>query len=297
MDKVVNTAWLNIRSDHKETSKNRITKIPLGHLVTVLSVYDTTWSEIETNYMGQTIRGYCAGRYLSPVATLPPPNNVTSIIECHREENKANSTVNSRDHWSYPIGEPNRITRDITSTATKKASILSIVDYLDVENAERYRPSRNTYCNIYAHDYAYLCGAYLPRVWWKERALTDLIQGISVIRDYGVTYREMNANSLYEWFMDWSQQFGWKQYFDVEEVQKLADEGKVCICVARRKQSNHSGHIICIIPSHDSKTGIVTANGVFKPLISQAGTNNYKVSNSSFWHNARYNAFGFWVHN
>ncbi len=300
MSHIINAEYLNIRSTPKIIRSNIIIALPKYQEVKVVSLVGNSWSEIATNYRGNFIKGYCKSNYLSPFdsSLVPQTHSDFSNLVLHRTENNTASTIHSREHWTFPIGAPNRPVRNTSTSEDKKTSILEIIDYLDVENSERYRPSTYTYCNIYAHDFAYLCGTYLPRVWWTEQALVELAMGKEVKLRYGVTYREMNANSLYNWLEDWGHKFGWQQYIRPEAVQDAANEGKVCLCSARNKRSNRSGHISCIIPAHGTFKGINLDDKVerFAPLMSQAGRKNKKVYNDRWWESSDFVHFGFWVH-
>lgn len=290
----VNTDWLNVRSEPRVINDNRLAQIPLGQSVKVLSQVNHRWSKIETRYNGSDLEGFVASRYLSLSAFVEPTPSNSNIVAVHRTENIPESTPDTRRYWSYPLGDPNRAVRNTTSSSTKVSTILGILDYLDVQNSERYRPATYTYCNIYAHDYAYLCGKYLPRVWWNSKALIDLAQGNTVVPKYADTIREMNANSLYDWLEDWGADFGWRRYYVVADVQALADSGHVCICVAKNKQTNRSGHLACVVPSHGQYSS-QRIDGRVSPLMSQAGRTNKKLFNSRWWTQSRFNFFGFWV--
>jgi hypothetical protein len=57
-----------------------------------------------------------------------------------------------------------------------RASLGEVIDYIATDKPahKRYQPRDGlTFCNIYAHDYCFLAGVYLPRVWWtpgRDRA-------------------------------------------------------------------------------------------------------------------------------
>ena len=71
-----------------------------------------------------------------------------------------------------------------------------------------------TWCNIYATDYCYLAGLYLPRVWWTAKALAAIVQGNTPPVAYDQTVRETRADDLYQWLLDSGAQFGWRRVFD-----------------------------------------------------------------------------------
>ncbi len=290
MKKYVNTDWLNLRTTPNVSSENRITIIPKGQEVTILSETGK-WSKVEVQINSEILIGYCATRFLSNNIEVPTTHSNT-IGAVHRKENRNSSTINSREHWSFPIGDANRPTRKTTSVEVKINSIYEILKYLDVETSQRYEPRKYTYCNIYAHDYCYLNDIYLPRVWWTQKAIQSLTKGNTVEVAYGKTIHELNANSLYLWLIEYGPQFGWKRVHDIKTLQEKANQGAICVISARNKQSNRSGHISCVIPELNEHKALVK-NNLFYPLMSQAGRNNKYLFNSRWWSSSRFSHFGF----
>lgn len=164
-----------------------------------------------------------------------------------------------------------------------KNSLLKIIDFLDVERSARYKPGRGlTFCNIYAYDYATLCGAYLPRVWWKEP--NEVNENTRPV--YGDNVREMNVNSLYRWFPEYGEAYGWKEVKTMTEAQELANQGLCVVALAANKDKSKSGHITCVIPEHGEHQakriqGVITKPNT--PIQSQAGTTNKKVFTKYWW--------------
>lgn len=80
----------------------------------------------------------------------------------------------NRSNRAYPLNEsgiPKLDLRSITSIEDKHIAIYEIIRWLDVENSKRYEPSDGkTYCNIYAYDFAYCLGLFIPRIWWTPKA-------------------------------------------------------------------------------------------------------------------------------
>jgi hypothetical protein len=160
-------------------------------------------------------------------------------------------------------------------------SIHKIIDWLNVEKSERYQPNKlQTFCNIYAYDYACALGGFLPRVWWTASALKRLGKGEDVPCVYGTTVSEMNANALYDWFKTYSAKFGWTNITSKTEAQNLANSGKLVIMVGANINRGNSGHITAIVP----ETNVLKADRmrghheevVMIPLQSQAGRVNRK---------------------
>jgi len=204
-------------------------------------------------------------------ASAPPPQaNIPSVHLTPRRT----ITRTQTDTRAFPLTETPRPAYDGTP-----ASLHRIIDWLDVQKSKRYEPtSTQTYCNIYAYDYATLCEAFLPRVWWTPAT----IQARNFEVRYGQTVIEMNANALYEWFPTHGRMYGWVEV-NFNEAQRHANEGKCVIMVAANKVRSRSGHITAVIPETD-KLKAVAANGItVYPLQSQAGRTNMKHFAQKWW--------------
>jgi hypothetical protein len=267
--------------------------LPQGHLVTKLGVAeDETWWRVSTDHQGSTLEGFVKSDFLAPASDFREPAPSRSIREVHLE------TTNriARDQTSgraFPLNEPGQPSRNGNPPAT----LTQIIDYLKVDISERYEPtSRATFCNIYAYDYCYLAGVYLPRVWWTRRAIATLAAGGTVTPQYDVTVTELNANSLNNWFEEFGDDFEWRRTFDLTELQNAANAGHVSIISGQRVDLNKSGHICPVVP----ETGTHTANRrgatVIMPLQSQAGATNFRYGGSVWWTNAKFRRFSFWIH-
>jgi hypothetical protein len=195
----------------------------------------------------------------------------------HLAENSPLSKRSLTTGRAYPLGELDR---------PHHTGLENILGYLDVETSARYqRTATNTFCNIYACDYCYLAGAYLPRVWWTPQALATPTTQVK----YGQTVAELNANSLYIWLRDFGPAFGWSRATSTEPLQNAANSGQVSVICAQRQQLDKSGHIALVVPA-SSITAV--------PLQSQAGRINYSSSRKPgrWWENPQFQAFGFWTH-
>jgi hypothetical protein len=210
----------------------------------------------------------------------------------HLAENVAASNRSTSVDRAYPLGEDNRPTR-ATGTA-------AIVRYLDVEKSARYQPTNaQTFCNIYACDYCYLAGVYLPRVWWTSRALADIAAGLTVPVKYAETVAELNANALHTWLHEFGSSFGWIQTTSLDQLQTAANAGQVSVICAQRSESSKPGHIAVVVPeSAPPEIAISNATGIRVPLQSQAGRSNYSFSckPGRWWEGAQFRTFGFWIH-
>lgn len=207
-------------------------------------------------------------------------NNVKGFIR----EDVATITVEFPEAHLNPRGELNS-TNGRAFPLLHKPNLLGayqIADYLDVEKSARYIPTPSaTFCNIYAHDFAYLMGAYVPRVFWSPEAWSRILRGETVVPTYGGTVFEMNANALYDWFANTGGRFGWVDA-GLTRGQQAANAGKCVILVAANLNRRASGHITVVMPEGnlraDTVRGVVTI-----PVQSQAGRVNQKVFKSNWW--------------
>jgi hypothetical protein len=129
--------------------------------------------------------------------------------------------------------------------------------------------------------------------------LHQIRDGQKVPVKYGDTIRELNANMLHDWLEDYGLIFGWKRAVNLDVLQAAANNGGVCIIVARRNDLNRSGHITAVVPENDSYQAARNPSGeVLRPVESQAGIKNYRIVTKakSWWLDARYESFAFWRH-
>lgn len=195
------------------------------------------------------------------------PVTVTPIPEVHLTPRRT-ITRTQTDTRAFPLTESPRPTYDISPE-----SIGNILDWLDVERSQRYKAGAGqTFCNIYAYDYATLLGAYLPRVWWTTEVLNS--KDFSQIT-YGSTVREMNVNALYIWFQHYGKQFGWHSV-ELKDAQAHANNGKCVIALAANKNRSRSGHITCVVPETDTHKANRVRGVVMHALQSHAGSRNEK---------------------
>lgn len=169
-----------------------------------------------------------------------------------------------------------------------------VIGWLETEKSARYKATASaTFCNIYAYDYATLMGAYIPRVWWTENALTRLKNGEEVGVQYGASVVEMNANALYDWFNKWGAAFGWQEV-NATAAQAHANAGKCVIGVAARVPRSASGHIVAVAPEGEHGKADQTNGVVLTPLQSQAGRTNFRYKTVNWWKRG-YEPMKWWV--
>jgi predicted chitinase len=315
----VTATTLNFRSSAKVTSQNWIGSLGLGKEVMKIEDADNPgWVLIRTLLNGVLREGFVSAKYLEPIPgaaaavpeaaegtaaapTPPSPAPVFEIPPSHMTENRRDVTRARDGGRAYPLGESGRPKRTATTPENKAEQLVRIVNYLDSADPGhlRYQPkSRTTYCNIYAYDYCYLAGVFLPRIWWTGPALRRLRNGEDVPIVYGDTVREMNANMLHDWFEDYGAGFGWTNEIGLDTLQEAANDGEVCIIVAQRRDLNRSGHIVAVVPEQDGFRATRNARGeVTHPVESQAGATNFRmrVGSRHWWQQeTKFRSFGYW---
>lgn len=311
----VTTNQLRLRSTPDSlTNRNIIAVLSNGQFVEKIANGGSDWWEVKILLSGtSSATGFVAHRFLQEVPTVSITSTISTTIPIstqapilssfvppvHLMENRATVTRKVTTGRAYPLGEPNRPSRDQSSVEKACSSIHSIIGWLNVEKSTRYAPnSTSTYCNIYAHDFCYLNGVFLPRVWWTSKALIELNLRNHVPIQYGQTVNELNANNLLRWLLEWGDDSGWRRVVGLNELQAEANLGHVCIISARNVNENSSGHICAVIPENDLQKAIRDTDGSVKiPLQSQAGRVNKNYFNNSLWWLTRTFAdFGYFVH-
>lgn len=290
---------LNFRKAPKVAAGNVLAVLPEGHIVEKLADAGNGWWKIKTTLSGTVLEGYVHSSYLKKTNALAPePAPAPKALPAAHLKEGDPSVTRNHTRWAFPLGEPAMPRRNPKAAVTERVNAIgSIIRYLDVEKSLRYQPKTNsTYCNIYAYDFCYLTGVYVPRVWWNAQAIADARAGKKVEAKYGTTVNEMNANSLYTWLCDFGTEFGWKRTVDLDELQNAANQGKIGIICAIRKNLNESGHICAVVPETASAKATRVAGKVGIPLQSQAGRTNKAYFSSKWWSASYYRAFGFWIH-
>jgi len=288
---------LFLRSQPVVKDSTRIALLPMGHLITKKAASSVpNWWEVSTTIEGAGVDGFVNSTFLTPDAAFVPPPTVSSISPVHLSTTKK-VVRNNKERLAYPLNEAGQPTRTSTAAAAVKAKELTaIIKWLDVEKKARFSPtSQFTFCNIYAYDYCYLAGVYLPRVWWFAAALDKLKAGKAVSPIYAETVGEMNANSLFNWLKEYGPTFGWNRTFDLTQAQNAANDGQVVIICGQNKVPNKSGHICPIVPETTSAKALRDGATVTKPLQSQAGRVNRQYMTQQWWTNGTFRDSGFWI--
>lgn len=300
---------LNLRSAPGVAPTTWVATLHQGCKVEIVSQLADGWVKVRVP-ISQTVReGFVAERYLAPLAIsrgafdpVEAPLPELTLPAVHLQQNLKAITRAAETGRAYPLGEGRRPHRTASKPAARAAQLLKIIDYLDCAAAahRRYKATTgSTCCDIYACDYCNLAGAYLPRVWWTERALLGIARGDRVPVAFSQSVRELNANALHDWLEDHGPQFGWYRELDLTTLQAAADAGEVCLLVAKRNDPNLAGQIALVVPQQDEFQARHDAAGrVTRPVQSMASGKNrkYTVSRSAWWLDDQYQAFAFWRH-
>jgi hypothetical protein len=266
--------------------------------------------EIETSRNGANLRGFVSAEYLkrapdnTPIEIVAPDPAppTTGIVAVYMPRPAGLVTKRTAIAGAHSLNEPGQPGRAGTTPAELREELAAIIDWLavDKESYKRYQPrSGLTFCNIYAHDFCYLAGAYLPRVWWTPRAIERLTQGETVEPRYGETIDEQRANDLFRWLRDFGPRFGWRQTGTLTKLQQNANQGGLGIIVARRREDGKSGHIVMVVPeTEDNKARRNVDGEVTAPLQSQAGARNFRYGTGSteWWLGEQFAESAFWIH-
>jgi len=292
---------LNFRSEPDPSDPtNIIATLAVNHEVIKLAEADVAnWWRVRTTIDGNTKEGFVKRNFLRPAGSPSDVEVHTGVRAVHMPTAGKNVRRNSKANLPYPLTENPPVRRVETDLPAQRVEeIRQLIDFLNVPESERYRPDGNTYCNIYAYDYCFLAGAYLPRVWWTGKALIRLAAGQSVPVIYGETVNEKLANELNDWFKQWGADFGWRRTLDLNELQQAANEGKVCITVGKAKPHHHNGHghIVAVVPENDNFRATRSNGKVTELVKSQAGAHNFKYHVDHWWNDGSYEEFGHWIH-
>jgi hypothetical protein len=306
---------LRVRSAPKISSPptaNVIAELPDGHPVRAITGTPVKkFIEIETSLSGAHIRGFASADFLVaapagateiPIVRVMRDAPTSGIVEVFMPRRPGLITRRTDIAGAHSLNEPDRPARKGETPAELTAGLNEIIDYLASEKPshKRYKPRQSlTFCNIYAHDYCFLAGVYLPRVWWTQSAIERLAQGETVQPLIESTIMEMRANGLFHWLRDFGPRFGWRQTSTLTKLQQEANIGAVGLIVARRNEEGRPGHIVAVVPETNDARAVRNAAGeVTKPLQSQAGAANFRRNTSTlnWWKGDQFAESAFWLH-
>jgi peptidoglycan hydrolase-like protein with peptidoglycan-binding domain len=186
------------------------------------------------------------------------------------------------------------------------ANQYAVVETLDVKESKRYEKvkklkkgkwSWSTYCNIYAYDVVTAMGGYLPRVWWKDKALARIRKGEKVKPVYEETVHELSANALTDWMYEFGSQYGWRKEEDITAAQDAANQGKLIILLAANVNPRASGHVSVLMPESKQIQAVRENNKVVGVVQSQAGATNFKLDNhrKQWWKDKKHTLGAAWI--
>lgn len=305
---VVTAPELFLRSVPSTQGNVPIARLKEGQRVRVLASAEPPWLQVGVRLGGSEAVGFASGRFLEPPAVSVPadvatpqvagPDGPSALPAAHFREHDLQSRRASAHKRAQPLGEDARPARDATlSQEVRVAQLDAIVDWLAVEASLRYQRDAQTYCNIYAADFCYLAQVYLPRVWWKSQALVQLAAGASLPVRYDVTVREMRADDLLAWLLEFGAAFGWQRVTDLSALQAAANAGGIGLICADRREPG-PGHISVVVPESAAVRARRDADGdVVSPVQSQAGAQNFRRNTSAdWWNDAIYREHVFFMH-
>lgn len=312
---VVQESALRLRSQPRISSDdpiaNVIARLPDGHLVHRISgKRSDRFMEVETSLNGAYFRGFAASEFLVPVRKAEPVSVVTpapseptaGIVAVYMPRKEGTITKRTAPAGAHSLNERGQPIRKGASATERCEELAEIIDWLAVDKAshKRYQPTRtSTFCNVYAHDYCFLAGVYLPRVWWLPGAIERLARGETVEPLYENSIDEQRANDLFRWLRDFGPRFGWRQTGTLTKLQEAANLGGVAVIVARRKVDGRSGHIVAVVPETADDRARRDPNGeVIAPLQSQAGSRNFRYGTGArdWWKGEEFADSAFWIH-
>ena len=300
----VSAPQLNLRAAPSKASHPPIMQLPEGQPVRVLGPAGGVWLRVRATVGGGEVIGYVNGTFLRthpPITTSTTPVAEGAVPAVHYREGDAQSRRASVARRAQPLGEPGNPKRTANASAAQRAAELGvIVQWLDAEKSARYQPEAVTFCNVYAADFCFLAGVYLPRTWWTSSALMKIASGQVPPVIYEATVRELRADDLYAWLAEFGPAFGWRRVFDVTKLQDAANDGGVGVIVADRLELGRPGHITLVVPETAVHKADRDADGNVKfPLQSQAGARNFNYSTigKEWWNDQKFaDADGFFVH-
>jgi hypothetical protein len=292
----------NLRSAPKLDPRNILAQLKQGQQVQelpALPAQPTAWRRVQADVQGTAVEGYVKASLLQKTTAVivpPPPAVLPTLPEAHLPT-KQPVRISNPDLRAYSLNDPQQPRRTGTASAARVQELGAILDYLRVEAAARYKRTPSaTFCNIYAHDYCHLAGVYLPRVWWRAKALAQLVQGHKPAVTYGVTVEEYNVTALFNWLEEFGPDFGWRRTVSVADLQQAANLGQVAIIAAQRTNLNAPGHIVAIVPETAQHKATRKGAVVTVPLQSQAGATNFRYGGRTWWSGTQFRRFGFWIH-
>ncbi|HBA89314.1 MAG TPA: hypothetical protein DCZ75_15405 [Geobacter sp.] len=297
--------------DPRKPGANVLARLPDGQVVRAVSNKEVNgFLEVETSLNGARYRGFAAARYLVPASgpgEVPVPNPApvpptTGIVAVNLPSPPGKVTRRTEAADAHSLNEPGQPDRKGATAGDLRSDIAGIIRWLAVDAPAhlRYQPrQQTTFCNIYAHDFCHLAGAYLPRVWWTPGAIERLAVGEQVRPLLNNTVEEQRANDLFRWLRDFGIRFGWRQTGSLTKLQLEVNQGALGVIVARRREDARPGHVVVVVPETNEERARRNGSGdVVAPLQSQAGSRNFRYGTGrpDWWKGDQFADSGFWLH-
>jgi hypothetical protein len=307
----VTATELFLRSMPSTKGNTPLLRLHQGQVIEVLGAALPPFMRVRVQVPGQPIEGYASGRFLAPadagtaVSAGPPiaPTSAFAPPPVHFQPGDSRSRRGSTSARAQPLGETPSPERTVVGTPGQRAAALNdIVDWLDVESSARYQPAPDkTFCNVYAADFCFLAGVYLPRTWWMASALAAMAAGSGTpMPVYAQNIRELRADDLLAWLQEFGAAFGWRQVFDMTTLQDGVNRGNVGLICADRATEGRPGHIVAVVPETPQTQAARDADGrVQRPVQSQAGASNHaRIVHASRWWDdqIKFRDRGFFMH-
>jgi hypothetical protein len=315
MEVDVEQSALRLRSEPKIPAENGeanvIARLPDGHRVRLVSGDPSEkFLEVETSLNGAHFQGFAATRFLLPVigpADVPVmtpdlAEPVTGVVAVFAPRKSGGITKRAAPAGPLSLNEPNQPGRAGTTPSDLREELAAIIDYLAVDKPAhlRYLPQGGrTFCTVYAHDYCFLAGVYLPRVWWTPDAIERLAEGETVKPRVDSTVDEQRADDLFRWFRAFGPRFGWRQTGTLTKLQTEVNAGAIGVIVAVRKTDGEPGHAAMVVPEIEDNRARRDRDGeVIAPVQSQAGSRNFRYGTGTpnWWKDERFSDYAFWIH-
>ena len=285
----------HLRSAPRIERKTELTRLKHGQQMRSENAAVKGWPHVSADVQGTAVMGHVQQSVVR-VVTSPdvplPPAALPNIPEAHLTPTAA-IRVTAASGRAFSLTGPTAPRRTPGEASALTAHVGCVIHYLNVERSARYRRGPgSTYCSSYAHDYAHLAGAYLPRVWWMRKSLGRVARDEAVPVHYGTTVAEMNATSLYTWLEEVGNEFGWRRSLDLDELQRAVNAGQVGIICAQRTERNQPGHSSAVVPETASQHTVRRAVTVTVPLQRQAGRTNTACFSRTWWTAKQLSTFG-----
>ncbi|MBC2778643.1 biosynthetic peptidoglycan transglycosylase [Parasphingopyxis marina] len=189
---------------------------------------------------------------------------------------------------NLPIGEIGLL-HHRTSGRRDRESLLEIAGDLDVRRSVRYQADgTDNFCNIYASDFCYLAGCYLPRTWWKMPAWD---RG----SHWHELFEELPANDLFDWLVSYGRHFGWRPARDLTDLQERANAGNCGLIVGKTLDEDEHGHIAMVLPETGAERAVREEGAVVTPVQTQTEIGNAQGDGSAcWWLGKSFGAYRFW---